>query len=328
MSRPPIPPSTNDSDFLAQLRHEIDTHCPPSSAPQLPAVPQDCFEKEEDVTISTGTFHTYSSGQSGPLMVMIHGIGLSAMSFGQLALLLKGTARVFAPDLRGHGKSFTNDDENLDLNVITSDVAELVNTLFPKYPEGVILLGHSIGGSIVSKLAAENTITSVIKALFVIDIVEGTALESLSAMDSVLLRRPTHFNTLDDAVKWTGRNLIHGQLAASISAPSIFAPVDPSDPSAGYKWRMDAAKSKPFWRDWYKGLNKNFLSARCPRVLILASVDELDKEMNIANMQGKFQLCVIPNSGHHIHEERPRDVFNTIKAVLNKMSTVPQFRRS
>ena len=53
---------------------------------------------------------------------------------------------------------------------------------------------------------------------------------------------------------------------------------------------------------WFTGLSKNFLAARTARLLVLAGTDRLDKELMIGQMQGKFQLAVVPGVGHMLHE--------------------------
>ncbi len=53
-----------------------------------------------------------------------------------------------------------------------------------------------------------------------------------------------------------------------------------------YVWRIDLAKTEPFWQGWFTGLSKLFLSTAVPKVLLLAGVDRLDKELSIGHMQG------------------------------------------
>lgn len=53
---------------------------------------------------------------------------------------------------------------------------------------------------------------------------------------------------------------------------------------------------------WFQGLSSAFLAARAARLLILAGTDRLDKELMIGQMQGKFQMEVIPDTGHMLHE--------------------------
>ena len=55
---------------------------------------------------------------------------------------------------------------------------------------------------------------------------------------------------------------------------------------------------------WFKGLSSAFLSIRTARLLVLAGTERLDKELMIGQMQGKFQLSVVPETGHMIHEVR------------------------
>ena len=39
-------------------------------------------------------------------------------------------------------------------------------------------------------------------------------------------------------------------------------------------------------------------------MLLLAGTDRLDKELMIGQMQGKFQLQVLPDAGHFVHEDQ------------------------
>ena len=38
----------------------------------------------------------------------------------------------------------------------------------------------------------------------------------------------------------------------------------------------------------------------------------MDKDLTIAQMQGKFKLCVLNNVGHIIHEDNPQATFDLI----------------
>lgn len=61
----------------------------------------------------------------------------------------------------------------------------------------------------------------------------------------------------------------------------------------------------PYWTSWFTGLSSKFLSARTARLLVLAGTERLDKELMIGQMQGKFQLVVIPGVGHMLQEDDP-----------------------
>ena len=53
---------------------------------------------------------------------------------------------------------------------------------------------------------------------------------------------------------------------------------------------------------WFTGLSSRFLASRTARLLVLAGTERLDKELMIGQMQGKFQMNVVPNVGHMMHE--------------------------
>ena len=59
-------------------------------------------------------------------------------------------------------------------------------------------------------------------------------------------------------------------------------------------WRTALGPSAPFWEGWYRGLSELFLSVKVPKVLMLAGTDRLDKTLTIGQMQGKFQMVVLP----------------------------------
>ena len=61
-------------------------------------------------------------------------------------------------------------------------------------------------------------------------------------------------------------------------------------------WRTDLAASAPFWPGWYQGLSEAFLGVRVPKLLVLANTNRLDTSLTIAQMQGKFQMFLVPQA--------------------------------
>lgn len=53
-------------------------------------------------------------------------------------------------------------------------------------------------------------------------------------------------------------------------------------------------------------MSKKFLALRTAKLLVLAGTDRLDTELTIGQMQGKFQLSVLSDVGHSLHEDAPR----------------------
>lgn len=73
-----------------------------------------------------------------------------------------------------------------------------------------------------------------------------------------------------------------------------------------------------FYIGWYQGLSESFLSCGCPKLLLLANTDRLDKPLTIAQMQGKFQLVVLEDVGHTIHEDSPIKTANIIVDFIKR----------
>ncbi|KAJ3025687.1 UNVERIFIED_CONTAM: Protein phosphatase methylesterase 1 [Siphonaria sp. JEL0065] len=140
-----------------------------------------------------------------PLIVLHHGAGSSALTFGLAAEKLAGmladeAAVVVAFDCRGHGATVTA-DETLALDVLSNDLVRLVAAVRRDNDQEVVMVGHSMGGSIVVDACLKNVIPNVV-GVAVVDVVEGTAIDSLSHMQSILKSRPSQFRSVEDAIKW------------------------------------------------------------------------------------------------------------------------------
>lgn len=73
---------------------------------------------------------------------------------------------------------------------------------------------------------------------------------------------------------------------------------------------------------FFLGLSKLFLSCDCPKLLLLAGVDRLDRDLTVGQMQGKFQMHVVPKSGHAVHEDAPEQVADCIASFLTRHKLV------
>ncbi|KAL6264399.1 hypothetical protein P5V15_004508 [Pogonomyrmex californicus] len=83
-----------------------------------------------------------------------------------------------------------------------------------------------------------------------------------------------------------------------------------------YVWRIDLAKTEQHWFGWFKGLSTAFLNIPVPKMLLLAGVDRLDRELTVGQMQGKFQMQVLPACGHAVHEDVPDKVAEAIATFM------------
>ena len=83
-----------------------------------------------------------------------------------------------------------------------------------------------------------------------------------------------------------------------------------------YVWRIDLSKTEPHWTGWFTGLSNKLLSVPASKMLILAGVDRLDRDLTIGQMQGKFQMQVLPQAGHAVHEDAPEKMAEAMATFL------------
>jgi protein phosphatase methylesterase 1 len=115
-------------------------------------------------------------------------------------------------DCRGHGASFTEDDGDLSLETLTADFVDIFNQVKLNAKQ-VFLIGHSLGGAVVVNGMLKG-LGSAVKGIVVLDVVEGSALESLSKMNTILRSRPRQFRSLQEAVDWAYINSLILELIA------------------------------------------------------------------------------------------------------------------
>ena len=92
-----------------------------------------------------------------PAVVLVHGITESRESWGPVVERLAPTHRVISLDLRGHGSSAKA--ERYDLEAMAGDVAAVLQATDASRPH---LVGHSLGGAVVSAVGAAIDVSSIV----------------------------------------------------------------------------------------------------------------------------------------------------------------------
>ncbi|XP_011495620.1 PREDICTED: protein phosphatase methylesterase 1, partial [Ceratosolen solmsi marchali] len=318
------------------------------------------FNERKPVTINEDTFYVYAQGNEGPLLVLLHGGGYSALTWAQFtkSIISLVTCQVMAIDLRGHGSTTTKDDDDLSIQTLASDIANILESISNNRP--VILIGHSLGGAVAVR--STPLITNVV-AVVIIDVVEGTAMDALRSMQGFLRSRPSSFGSISKAVEWCVRSgQIRNLESAKVSVPGQIKTIlnntlgtddlESEDESVNknekstqlggpmdtivegelsgssvsqetnvtksdkYTWRINLAKTEKYWSEWFNGLSSAFLEISAPKLLLLAKVDRLDKELTVGHMQGKFQLQVLTACGHAVQEDTPDKVAGAVASFL------------
>jgi pimeloyl-ACP methyl ester carboxylesterase len=98
--------------------------------------------------------HVFQLG-SGPPIVFVHGLGLDHRSWNYQFRDLSDRFRLIAVDLRGHGRS-TLGTEPIGPGRFAADLATVLDHLDLR---GAVVVGHSLGGTVVGQLCADSPAT-------------------------------------------------------------------------------------------------------------------------------------------------------------------------
>jgi pimeloyl-ACP methyl ester carboxylesterase len=113
---------------------------------------------QERTNAADGTDIAWTEAGSGDSdVVLVHGITESAATWDPIVRRLSGDHRVITLDLRGHGES--GPAERYDLEAMAGDVASVMASAGADTPH---LVGHSLGGAVVSAAGAVLPVASVV----------------------------------------------------------------------------------------------------------------------------------------------------------------------
>lgn len=303
---PEEPQEYEDDSSSASSMSSTGTVIPTSTQRPAPAIhwsdyfAQEIYLKQDRPGEGHAKFHVYvtpPSSLKAPLLVLHHGAGSSAMSFALMAKEVKKAMPelgVLAIEARDHGSVVWDADGNIDTNlnvdILSQDLMDMIlltqaNLSWPELPT-IILIGHSLGGAVVTHTANTSLLGSKLLGYAVLDVVEGSAMETLQHMQTYLASRPKSFPSLPSAVEWHIRSrTIRNPQSARASVPSLLLQTS----EGRWAWRTNLSSTQPYWENWFTGMSKKFLSGKGAKLLILAGTDRLDKELMIGQMQG--ELC-------------------------------------
>lgn len=163
--------------------------------------------------------HIYLSSpvEKGPLVVTHHGAGSSGLSFALFASELRKclpNAGILSCDARGHGETVVlrspepseQEAPDLSLETLTQDLIDVIHLTqkrmkWAQLPP-ILLMGHSLGGAVVTDVAANGELGNAVLGYGVLDVVEGSAIDALQSMQSYLSSRPKSFPTIASAIEW------------------------------------------------------------------------------------------------------------------------------
>jgi pimeloyl-ACP methyl ester carboxylesterase len=102
--------------------------------------------------VAGGSIHYETAGESGPALLLVHGLGGSSKQWAGAAALLSPVCRLLIPDLRGHGES-AKPAGPYSVKGWADDLAALCKTAGV---DRAVAVGASVAGAVVLQLAADH----------------------------------------------------------------------------------------------------------------------------------------------------------------------------
>lgn len=268
--------------------------------------------------------HYVDWGNTGaPLLLLVHGGRDHARSWDAVAHNLRRDYHIVAPDLRGHGDSQWTIGSSYSMIDYVLDVAQLLEAIgtFP-----VILLGHSLGGSIVLQYAG--VYPEHVTKLIAIEglgppahIIRDTPAhrrmrEWIVEMQALARRHPRRYPSLEDAVGRMREANPHlsPEQAAHLTLHGMYRNEDGS-----YTWKFDnyvrAASpyifNMPDAREIWSQIN-------CPTLLLRGTeswAPEPQQDRR-ADAFRDYRAVNIAGAGHWVHHDRLDAFLRAVREFL------------
>lgn len=313
----------------------------------------DCFDTRTEIECGTGRFAVYTAGfdggmESSAILVLLHGAGCAACSWALCARALKNRYRIIAMDLRGHGATVcAEEDDDLSLPTLHADLLLVLQHVIPRDRDDappLVLVGHSMGAALAVHAAAQAQETvqgplqgalQNVRAVVLVEASEGAAKEAFANTEAFLANRPTRFKDSMSAVEWAlASGLLCNRESARVSIPPTLAPARHGEDDGFFLWRTAMDTTREHWAGWFEGMSRSFLALKgCGKLVIVAHTDSLDKDLMVGQMQGLFQVQVVPTHAalgtavadpgrhaHFVHEDYPDFVANAIGCFLKRQN--------
>ncbi|HNX04422.1 MAG TPA: alpha/beta fold hydrolase [Opitutales bacterium] len=251
--------------------------------------------------------HFEVRGESGPVVVLVHGLLGSSRNWHFIAGELGKRYRVIVPDQRNHGDSPHTGP--FDIADLAADLGVLIER---EAPSGVCLVGHSLGGKASMRLACERP--GLVRRLVIADISSEVAprrwdvyFKVMQDLDLAFVTKRSDAENFFEAkgvADWGMRKFLSSNLVQE-----------------GKVWR---------WRIGLEALSKSAVNVTAaslepgmhydgPSLLVRGGASDYAPLADLPAMKTHFpalRVETIPEVGHNLHIEAPRAFLDAIRGFL------------
>ena len=244
-----------------------------------------------------------SSEGTAPPLLIIHGLFGSGRNWGVIAKRLSDRGPVMAVDLRNHGDSFWADSHSY--HDMAADLAEVIEA----QDTPMDVAGHSMGGKAAMVLAL--TRPELVSRLLVADIAPVTYTHSqmqfIDAMKSV------------DLATVEKRSDASVQLARHVEETTLQAFFTQSLDLKNKRWKLnlDALASE---MPKILGFPEVSGAFEKPTLFLTGATSDYvtpEHRPKIRSLFPRARFAKIPNAGHWLHADKPREFEASVRAFLD-----------
>ncbi|MCG8582385.1 MAG: alpha/beta fold hydrolase [Bacteroidales bacterium] len=258
-------------------------------------------------------------GQSGPQLVILHGLYGASDNWVSIARQLEGDYHVYLLDQRNHGQS-----PHSNIHDYESMAGDLLEFLDDKKINKAHVIGHSMGGKTAMRFALAHP--ERVNKLVILDIAPKSY-ASFSNYAQITNNHELIINSLS-ATQLHGiksRKAIDEQLSTNLPDASLrhflLKNIERTK-EGGYKWRLNLPVIKQTLElimDGFSMLNPEEHHVKIPSIFIRGEQSGYVMDEDTLIMRKYFkdaELVSIPKAGHWLHAEQPELLIKTLAYFL------------
>ncbi|MDX2191595.1 MAG: alpha/beta fold hydrolase [Bacteroidota bacterium] len=243
---------------------------------------------------------------AGKPLIILHGLFGSSDNWLTMAKMFANEYEVYLIDQRNHGQSPHSAEHNYEL--MSADIMSFISDNHLVNP---VIIGHSMGGKVVMKLAIEHP--ELFEKAIVVDIAprqyQPHHQEYIAGLQSINLSTLNNRNEADKQLSKYVQNVAERQFLLK----NLYRTED-----GFFHWRMNLNVLSTYISNIYEGTNLN-LRCELPILFIkgensnyISKQDEVDIKTIFTNSIFK----IVPNAGHWVQAEQPVHFHEVVSEFL------------